>query len=431
MRNDLSTLRDQVESDIDATIAQADAMLSEIAAVNAQIANLGPTNASANPLRDRRDELVNQLSNMMNTSVVEDPQGNYDVFVGSIPVVLGGLSRGLDIERVPDGDQLSIRVRIRDDQSPINISSGSIGGLLETRNSVVDATIDRLDQLASQLIFQVNKIHSTGASDPGLKRITASFQVLPADLNIPFNSPDNTTFSDSPFAPQNGGFFIEVKNSSTGATQRVRINVDLDGINADGLPGTEDDATPQSIATALNNVTGISASFNAEGKLQIAAQTGLEFRFADDSSGALASLGVNAYFTGSDARSIAINPDLVANPNKLTLGSIENNIFIENGTALAIVDLQQASIAALNGTSIQDHWARSVQTVAVESSSAETLAQAKSVVRQSLESQRASVSGVSADEESINLLNAQQQYEAAARVISLADEMLQTLLALV
>ncbi|MBX3324010.1 MAG: flagellar hook-associated protein FlgK [Phycisphaeraceae bacterium] len=431
MRSDLSALREQIESNIDANIAQADAIISEIASVNAAIAASGPSNASANPLRDRRDELVNQLSSMMNVSVVEDAQGNYDVFVGSTPVVLGGLSRGLEIERVPDGDQLSVRVRVRDDQSPIAITSGSIGGLLETRNSVIDTTIARLDTLSSQLIFEVNKLHSTGASDPGLRSITAAFQVLPSDLATPFNSPSNTTFAGNPFAPKNGGFFVEVKNSTTGATQRVRINVDLDGLNASGMPGTEDDATPASIATSLNNINGLSASFGPDGKLRIAAAPGLEFRFADDSSGVLASLGVNAYFTGSDARSISVNPDLVANPSRLTLGSIENNVFVQNGTALAIVDLQNTKLGALNGFSLQGHWAQSVQNVAVESSSTETLAYAKSVVRQSLEAQRASVSGVSADEESINLINSQQQYEAAARVISLADEMLRTLMSLV
>lgn len=264
-----------------------------------------------------------------------------------------------------------------------------------------------------------------------MKSTTGVYSVVPADLTVAFNSASNTTFADNPFAPKTGGFFIEVTNSATGATERVRINVDLDGITAAGLPGTGDDTTPADIANALNAISGISASFNAEGKLSISAARGTEFRFAEDTSGVLASLGVNAYFKGHDASDIAINPGLLADPSRLTLGRVESGRFIENGTALGIVDLQDKSLSSLSGLSLQGHWAKSVQHVGVESSAAQTLAEAKSVVRQSLEAQRASVSGVSADEESINLINAQQQYEAAARVISLADEMLQTLLQLV
>ena len=66
--------------------------------------------------------------------------------------------------------------------------------------------------------------------------------------------------------------------------------------------------------------------------------------------------------------------------------------------------------------------------VAVSASSAETQAAGDALVRENLIAQRASVSGVSTDEESINLITFQRQYQGAARLISVADEMLQTLL---
>ncbi|RMH11561.1 MAG: flagellar hook-associated protein FlgK, partial [Planctomycetota bacterium] len=396
MRRDLANLRDQIETDIDAAVRGADAMLDEIAELNAAINTSGPNNASSNPLRDRRDELVNELAELMDVSVVEDTQGNYDVFVGSVPVVLGGLSRGLEIERVPDGQTLSVRVRVRDDQTPIAIDSGSIGGLLASRNSVIDDTIDRLDTLAGQLIFEINKRHSTGANASGLTSASGTLQVAAADLDVAFNSSDNSTFADLPFAPENGGFFVEVINPATGSTSRVRVDVDLDGLTDAGTAGTDDDTTPQDIADALNAINGLSASFDAQGKLQIEADPGLEFRFADDSSGVLAALGVNSYFTGTTARDIAVNSELVSDPSKLMLGAMNGDQFVENATALSIVDLQDLGLDALTGLSIQEHWSNAVQNVGVESSSAETLSQASLIVRQSLEAQRASVSGVSA-----------------------------------
>jgi flagellar hook-associated protein 1 FlgK len=48
-----------------------------------------------------------------------------------------------------------------------------------------------------------------------------------------------------------------------------------------------------------------------------------------------------------------------------------------------------------------------------------------------LENQRESVSGVSLDEEMINLIKFQNAYTAAAKMITTADEMMQTVLQMV
>ncbi|NUQ68744.1 MAG: ATP-binding cassette domain-containing protein [Phycisphaerales bacterium] len=58
-------------------------------------------------------------------------------------------------------------------------------------------------------------------------------------------------------------------------------------------------------------------------------------------------------------------------------------------------------------------------------------AQAAGVVMESLNAQRDAVSGVSIDEESINLISFQRQYQGSAKVISVADELTQTLLSLI
>ena len=69
--------------------------------------------------------------------------------------------------------------------------------------------------------------------------------------------------------------------------------------------------------------------------------------------------------------------------------------------------------------------------VSVQTRAAGTRAGAAAQVQASLEAQRAAVSGVSIDEESINLLNYQRQYQAAAQLISTVDELTQILLSLV
>jgi flagellar hook-associated protein 1 FlgK len=69
--------------------------------------------------------------------------------------------------------------------------------------------------------------------------------------------------------------------------------------------------------------------------------------------------------------------------------------------------------------------------VGTQTSASLNEANAASLVRESLEAQRASISGVDADEESVNLITFQQQYSGAARLIQIADQLMDELLAIV
>ncbi|HHN78348.1 MAG TPA: hypothetical protein ENK11_06730 [Phycisphaerales bacterium] len=311
------------------------------------------------------------------------------------------------------------------------MTSGSIGGLLEARDSNIDATVDRLDTLTSQLIFEINKLHSTGTNLSGLTGVTGELAIASDDQDVALNSVLNTTLAGLPFAPSNGGFFVDIRNPASGASERVRIDVDLDGLKSDGSAGTDDDTTAQDIVDALDAIDGLNASFNAAGKIVLTADTGFEFSFSDDSSGVLAVLGINTLFTGKNATDIAVRQDLLDDPSGMMIGRFEDGELVENGTALAVSALRDEALDALGGVSMAEHWSDSVQSSASRASIAKTNAEAGSIVRESLEAQRAAISGVSVDEESINLLNFQRQFQGAAKVISTADELLQTLIAII
>ncbi len=173
---------------------------------------------------------------------------------------------------------------------------------------------------------------------------------------------------------------------------------------------------------------GLSAPFGADGRLTIAADAGYTFNFAEDSSGALATLGVNSFFTGSSAADIGVNEDLAADPSRVLAGRLVGGDFVANGTALALAEAQDAAVQALQGRTVSAFWRDAVQTVGVGGEAARSAAEASAIIRESLEAQRAAISGVSVDEESINLMNFQRQYQGAARLISIADELLNTLM---
>lgn len=431
LRSDLTTLKLQLEGQLGASVEQANNLLQRVADLNAAIVQAEGGSGTANSLRDQRDALIGELSQLIDVSVVEQPSGTLDVLVGSTPVVLAGVSRGISLEREVINGEVRLSVAVSDDSTDLTISSGAVAALLNHREQTIDATIERLDEVASQLIFQLNRLHSSGYSKTPLTTLTGAQRVPSADVSRALNDPANQTFGGLPFKAVNGGFLVTVTNQTTGASKTVRIEVDLDGIDSTGAPGFGDDSSVESIAAALDALDNVSASVNPDGTLKIDAAQGYSFAFSEDSSGALAVLGLNTFFTGSSANDIAVREALHNNPGFLVAGRIVDGQPNDNAAALGILGLQDKANEALGGRSLTGAWIDAAQRVGSEAASAANRADATRLVRESLDAQRQSLSGVSIDEESINLLNFQRQYQGAARFITVIDELTQTLLSII
>lgn len=431
LRNDLVTQRKQIDAELTAGVSQANNLINSISTLNSAISSSEGTGTPANSLRDQRDGFVAQLAELMDISVVDRGLGGIDVLVGSTPVVLGKTPKTLHVSvQSIDGQSVAKIVTTGDRGQELTIETGQMGALLESRTGTIDSTIARLDDLTSKVIFEVNKLHSTGTNAKGHTSLTSTIAFNTSNRVTPMNDPGNTALADLPFAAQNGGFLVHVKHTATGAMESIRINVDLDGVTASGLPGTTDDTSVEDIRAAIDGIEGIRASFNAEGKLSIVGDDGFEFSFSDDTSNSLAVLGVNAYFTGTNAADIAVRTDLLGDSNLLTSGRIVDGLFVENATALALARVQEQTLPGLSGQTIKQVWQDTVQFVGGAAATAKAASDSKMMVYDALQNQRDSLSGVNTDEESISLLDYQRQYQAAARIISTVDQMTQTLMSL-
>jgi flagellar hook-associated protein 1 FlgK len=232
----------------------------------------------------------------------------------------------------------------------------------------------------------------------------------------------NDPASGLKFPPQNGSFVVHVKDKATGLVTSTLVKVDLDGLNGD-------DTTLDSLAASLNGVGDVSAAISA-GKLTIkASSSAVDVSFSQDSSGTLAALGINSFFAGTDATSIAVN-DVVKN-NPALLAAAQNGQPTDNQTAIAIAAMETQPVAALGGVSLKDNYQQIVNGISVAVSTAKSNAEATNTVNQTLTAQREALSGVSLDEEAVNLMRQQRGFQAAARLISAVDEMMKTVLSLV
>lgn len=431
LRGQLTEQRGQIDAQLGAVVSRGDQLLGTIAAMNTEIARAEAGGGTASSLRDQRDTALEELSQIIDVTAVEQPSGAVDVLVGSTPVVLAGESRGLQLKRITENGRVQVLVSTRANDQTLEVSSGQAGALLAGRAADVDEAISKLDAVASSLIFEINRLHSTGRNERQFTSASATLGFGAPDRARALNDPDNATTADLPFSAVNGGFYVHVRQASTGQTRSIRVEVDLDGLTDAGTAGTSDDTSAEDIRAALAAVPGLSAGFSADGRLEVRAAAGFEFSFSDDSSGALALLGVNAYFAGKNASDITVESGLSADPSRLASGRLVDGTFVNNGTAMSIVELQDRALGALNGRTLGGAWRDTAQAVGVKTSAALGTLEAATIVRESLDAQRAAVSGVSVDEEAINLLQYQRQYQGAARLISIADEMMQTLIQMV
>jgi len=199
------------------------------------------------------------------------------------------------------------------------------------------------------------------------------------------------------------------------------------------------------IETKINGIANINASIT-NGKLQIAGTGGYTFGFSNDTSNVLAALGINTFFSGSTTGDISVNSTIVSNKNYIAAARIDaaTGEFAsgDNDNALAMTDLQyramdisQWTCDRINGntegsvtTTIEDYYHSMVGSIGIVSSSISRETKFNEMMVNELNTLRNSVSAVSLDEEMTNLIKYQHAYQAAAKLITVSDEMLNTLI---
>ena len=122
-----------------------------------------------------------------------------------------------------------------------------------------------------------------------------------------------------------------------------------------------------------------------------------------------------------------MNPDLLADPRKLAASGV-NGASGDNSVLLQIVQLRDKPNATLNGVSFSSRQAQIVASLGQELSSTNQDLSDQQTIRKYLSAQRDSVSGVSIDEEMANLVMFQKAFQASAKLISMTDEMLATII---
>jgi flagellar hook-associated protein 1 FlgK len=175
LRDMVSDINDVIELRVNSV----NQITTELLSLNKQINQIeaGQTD-HANDLRDRRDNLVDQLSKIINVRVVEDQDHNYVVQSSGLTLVDGLRTNKLSTVSSKDPDYGYEVVNIVDDTTGagINFTSGEIKGLLDSRDKTAESSggesrdsdisakayLNKLSQMSQFLLQEFNAVQRDG-----------------------------------------------------------------------------------------------------------------------------------------------------------------------------------------------------------------------------------------------------------------------------
>jgi flagellar hook-associated protein 1 len=410
LRLRVNELRGVQSINVENLVKEANELIDTIVDLNPKISKLeasGLLQSDAGALRNQRYTALNRLSELVPVRYRERTDGAIDVFSGSDYLVMSGTSQKLTLKTDTDRGVVVHDVLLSQTNSNISRTGGELKGIIEGRDDILGSFVDQLDTYSSNLMFEINKIHASGQGTAGFEQLTSASNVLDPTVSL------NTTQTGLPFQPKHGSFQIKVTNKTTGLTNTTTVNVDLDGIGAD--------TTFNSLSADIGSVANLSSSISTDGLITISADSDYEFKFANDTSNALATIGINTLFTGADSSDIQINSVIKQNQQFLATG--QGGGPSDGSNAMLMAAFAENPIEVMGNISLDDFYEKVISNVTQSSASEEALSEGALAFRESLLGQREQFSGVSIDEETINVLKFQRAYQAAARIVSTIDEL--------
>lgn len=303
INHSLTELKGDIKQEFQQKVNQVNSLLKQIHQINYEQFSNAYNGVPVNDLLDQRDALVDQLSKLVNITVVYDNTNSAVISIGGALAV----DRMHSADFVAEENNGKLNLRVKDGSYPIVLTGGELNALSNVYSKKIPAYQEKLDSVINKLVEAVNAEHVQGY-----------------------------TITD-----------------------------------------------PQ--------------------------ETGLNF------------------FEGYVNGELILNSEILNDPNKIaiSLDGTEGNGEI----ALRIAQLTDAKI--LNGNTLQEGYSSLINDIGNDGMLQNNYTDANQIVLDELGQLKSSQSGVSVDEEMTNVLKFQRTYEASAKLISIADDMLRTILEMV
>lgn len=473
----LDALEGNSNDQISTTVAQINSLAQSVARLNKDI-EIAQASVSQPPndLLDTRDKLISQLSELVGVSTVPQDNGAVNVFIGTgQPLVIGGTAQALGV-RPSEFDLGRIDVVLETSSGPQAITGaingGQLGGFLQFRSQILDEARDVLGQIASGVAYAVNQQNAAGLDLNGFLGGDI-FSIAPPSA---LASTGNTSAAT-----------IGVQVSDIGALQPEEYLLRYDGTAWSAVTPAGRSVTLTGTGTALDPLVAEGLSFtvsgtpaagdrflvratrDAAGSLRAALTDprGIAAAGPIRTSAAAANLGTGVISAGTVVD--ASNPALLSTVNiaftspttysvngsgsftytagspitingwevSLTGAPVTGDTFRiernaggtgDNRNALLVAGIQSRGVLNGGSTSVNDAFGGLVGQIGTITRQANITRDAQSAITSDSRETLLAKTGVNLDEEAADLLRWQQAYQASARVVSVANDLFQTLL---
>lgn len=275
------------------TIAEVNSLAQHIGDLNRQIVNAEFGTATANDLRDQRDQMVKELAKYVDLRAVEDPRGAVRVLVGGRILVSPTTVEQLTLT----GDPATGNVALQIDGQSLEPLGGRLGGLMALQSSYLPQLGQKIDDFARNLILESNRVHSTGVPRSGPFSVLVSQNVLQDQDGDGATGDELLSKAGLPFEVASGSLYVNVVDRASGALSKHQIPIDATRTTVDQF------------TAALNAIPHLSASVDPQGRLQVVADAGFGFDFSprlDAAPDSLQSFGSGRASLGSASGPFAL-----------------------------------------------------------------------------------------------------------------------------
>jgi flagellar hook-associated protein 1 len=491
MSGQLSLMSQSANQQIGQEITTVNTTVSQIGSLNDQIALAQASGNTPNALLDQRNQAIQTLNQSIGVTTNLQSDGRVNIYLANgQPLLVGDKTETLAMGQDPINGQNTIVGTSSNGTiaalDPNNSGGGTIGALLTFQNQTLPRIENDIGRLAVTLSTQFNAVQAQGVdgnnqpgapffSTPSIATSSASTNADASSVSVtasydnsPTNNVTNLQASDYQVAVQAGGQYVVTRLSDGTQTTFNGTPIAIDGMSIDfsgGAPAVGDKFNIEPVRNGAANLQvaitqgsqiaagsplqatlGSNSGSLAVGNLNLAPLTvpvtanpnlldGVTLNFTSPTSFTAtdtttsASLGT---FTYSPGQPISLNgwaltlTGTPANGDSVSVGAGTNGSG-DNRNAQLMAQLQGAAIAG--GTSLDNAYAGVVADVGAIASTAKTDQTSKNAILQNATTAQSSVSGVNLDEEAAALMQFQQQYQAAAKLIQTATNVFDAILA--
>lgn len=157
--NHLTSQRTGLNQSVEQIVGQINQLTDQIAKLNVQISSLTGMGQSAGTLEDQRTQLINQLSSLIDVSVI--PGNNTLVLTTASGTALVAGQQSFKLSTQPESSGMQ-HVYAQGGDITSTIVSGQLGGVLQVRDQQLPAILTQLDTLAAGLANAVNGVQTSG-----------------------------------------------------------------------------------------------------------------------------------------------------------------------------------------------------------------------------------------------------------------------------